>query len=98
MNTTTMTRDALWKIALSLFSRRWYVIAGMLLAATACRSIGASVATPVPVPVATSYVAPLVTTTPTAQPTVAPTPQPEDDTSVPSIITVEPAASASATP
>lgn len=84
---------------MAVFPRPRRAIVGVfLLLATGCRPIGASVVTPVPVPVATSYVAPLATTVPTARSTVAPTAQPEDDTSVPSIITVEPATSTTATP
>jgi hypothetical protein len=83
----------------SFHHQRHWIVGALLLLATSCRPIGASVVTPVPVPVATSYVAPLATGVPTPQQTVAPTPQPEDDTSVPSIITVEPPSEgATATP
>jgi hypothetical protein len=68
-----------------------------LMMLSACSAGGNAVATPTAVPAATSYVAPLQTTAPTAQATSVPTPQPEDITSVPEIITVEPAAEITAT-
>lgn len=69
----------------------------LLLAACACRPVGADVVTPTPVLAATSYVAPLNTVAPTAQQTVVPTPVPEEITPPSEIITVEPATEASAT-
>ncbi len=70
----------------------------MVVMATACGSVGSSVATPTAVPAATSYVAPLQTVAPTSQATIVPTPQPEDITPPPSIITVEPAIETTLTP
>ena len=76
-------------------------LAVLLLGLAGCGPLSGNVATPTPAPVATSYVAPLQTQPPTPEATSAPTPVPEDDTSVPAIITVEPpleAATATAQP
>ncbi len=63
----------------------------LLLMLSGCRFVGEAIVTPTAVPAATSYVAPLQTPRLTAEATMLPTPQPEDITSLPEIITVEPA-------
>ena len=80
--------------------RRWSWLGGSLLCmVAACSPLRADVATPTPVAAATSYVAPLATSVPTAGAvtTEVSTAQPEDVTTLPSIITVEPAAETTVT-
>ena len=79
--------------------RRWSWLGGSLLCiVVGCSPLRADVATPTPVAAATSYVAPLATSVPTAAAaTEVSTAQPEDVTTLPSIITVEPAAETTVT-